>query len=330
MNILITGGCGFIGSYLAEYHITQGDCVWIVDDLSTGSIENVRSFQGDAKLRVDTADLLTWNKLEEAVIWSNRIYHMAAIVGNFRVIAEPAQVIASNIACCQRLFSTIPKTGIKPQVVMASSSGVYGHSRKDFMNEEDNLVIESPKNQHSNYAISKLSDEAIAFAAFSTEHVPLTIIRPFNVIGPRQTGRYGFVVPRFIQQAIQNQPITVFGAGTQTRCFCDIRDFVAATVRLSENPNSVGQIVNIGQDRVITIQALAELIKECAHSQSEIHNISYQEAYGVDYADIMQRRPDLSKLYALTQYTWKWTLEETINDLVSGCVKSVRRSLGNT
>lgn len=319
MKILVTGGAGFIGSNIVEHHLKKNDEVFVVDNLSTGSENNIRDFIKNYPdhFHFEKADILTWPNLEKVIQQVSRIYHMAAVVGNFRVYSDPENVIVSNIDGSERIFRTIAKSGNTPRVIFASSSGVYGNSPKFIMKEEDDLIIGNPAEMHSNYSVSKLCDEIIGLTYDHVKNIPTTLIRLFNTIGPRQTGTYGFVVPRFIEQACLNNPITVFGDGQQTRCFCDVRDVVVALDLIAENLQARAQIVNVGLNREMSIMELANIVKERAESRSEIKLISYQEAYGMeDYSDIAQRKPDLSKFFKLTGHQHKWTLEQTVDDLI--------------
>lgn len=316
MHVLVTGGAGFIGSHLVEYHLNKGDQVHAVDDLSTGSLDNLTPFANSPAFRFDKADIITWNGLEKSVAWADRIYHMAAVVGIYKVLAEPIKVVATNIAGCERVLRAVAASGWQPRVLIASSSEVYGHSEKPKFKETDSLIMESGIDGRWNYAISKLADEALGLAYARKLHLPITSIRFFNTTGLRQTGRYGMVVPRFVEQACHNEPITVYGDGNQTRSFSDIRDVVRSLDLLGENKDSIGEIVNVGGDREISIKELAEIVRTRAKSKSKIQFLSYEEAYGEKFIDILRRRPDLTRFLELTHYTPKWSLEQTIDDLI--------------
>ncbi len=314
MHVLVTGGAGFIGSHLVEYHLSRGDKVHAVDDLSTGSMDNVEPFLELPDFRFDQADILTWSGLEKTAAWADRIYHMAAVVGVYRVLAEPIKVLATNIAGSERLLRAVSAGGWKPHVVLASSSEVYGHTSAPELHEDADLHIRSGARTRWNYAVSKLADEALGLSYARKDGLPVTIVRFCNTIGPRQTGRYGMVVPRFVSQAVQGKPLTVYGDGTQTRSFCDVRDTVVALDLLASNRASAAEIVNVGNNREISIRQLAEMVIQRAGSQSSIKYRSYLEAYGEDFEDITHRRPSLEKLYALdrdssTAGTWNgpWT-----------------------
>jgi UDP-glucose 4-epimerase len=321
MRVCVTGGAGFIGSHLVEYHLGKGDSVHVIDDLSTGRIENVELFQNNSQYTFDKADILTWDGLSESIAQADRIYHMAAVVGVYRVIAEPINVLASNIPGCERVLRAALASKKNPCILIASSSEVYGNGLSNRFNEDDDVIIETSAQNRWNYPISKLADEAFGLSYASHKGLPITVVRFFNTIGPRQSGRYGMVVPNFIEEALSGNPIKVFGTGEQTRSFCDVRDTVIALDLLLNNPKSIGQIVNVGNDREISINGLADLVKEKSNSNHEKEHISYEEAYGQPYVDIMRRRPDLTKFLSLTNYAFKWTLEETIINLIENARK---------
>ena len=317
MHIFITGGCGFIGSNLAEYHLAKGDEVQIVDNLSTGTLQNIEAFHNNPAFRFDKADLLSWPELTEAVRWADRVYHLSAVVGMFKAISEPISLVTNNIFACRHLLHTIHACNAKPLVIIASSSSVYGDNPDHLLKEDDNLIIKPPTHPLATYMISKLSDETIALAYHKEADIPLIIVRPFNAVGPKQTGRYGMVVPRFVQQICRKEPFSVFGDGKQTRSFCDVRDIIKGLDLLASQPKAIGEIINIGNDREISIHDLAQLISQCMGYENPINYISYREAYGMEYTDISQRRPDLSKLRTLIPFKHQWTLEQTIENLIS-------------
>ena len=317
MKIFITGGSGFIGSHITDFHLRRGDEVRVIDDLSTGTLNNILPFQNNSSFHFENDDLLTWPGLSEAVNWADRIYHLAAVVGIFRVLAEPLKVMQTNVIATDRLFQLASIRPSLPHIVFASSSSVYGPSPKLILNEDDGLMVEAEGYPLRLYAISKLSDEALATAYHATYQLPFTILRFFNVVGPRQTGAYGMVIPRFVKQAYRNEPLTVFGDGSQTRSFCDVRDVTTALDLLMKNTDIRYEVINVGNNREITINELAELVRTRAHSHSEIRHIPYREAYGIDFRDITKRHPDLSKLKKLTGYSPQYTLEQTIDDLLT-------------
>jgi UDP-glucose 4-epimerase len=316
VHVLITGGAGFIGSHLVEHHLARGDKVHVVDDLSTGSLDNLGPFLDEPNFKFDEADLLTWPQLERAAGWADRVYQLAAVVGVYRVLAEPTKVLAVNVAGTERVLRAVHASGWKPQVVIASSSEVYGHTDESILREDQDLVVSPRVGTRWNYSVSKIADEALGLSYARRFGIPVMVARFFNTTGPRQSGRYGMVLPRFIEQAVRGEPITVFGSGDQTRSFCDVRDTVVALDALAGQANSDGLVVNVGNDREISMNALAELVRERAGSQSPIEHQPYRQAYGEDFEDIRRRRPALERLRELTGFEHAYTLERTIDDLV--------------
>lgn len=316
MHILVTGGAGFIGSHLVDLHLARGDQVMVVDDLSTGVHANVAMHLDNPLFRFEEADVLTWDRLGHAVGWADRIYHMAAVVGVYRVLAEPTKVLATNIAGTERLLRAANDGGWKPQVVIASSSEVYGHNDEHLLHEEQDLSVSTRAGTRWGYSVSKIADEALGLSYAQRFDVPCVIARFFNTIGPRQVGRYGMVAPRFVAQAVRNEPITVFGGGLQTRSFCDARDTVVALDALASHGGQRALVCNVGNDREISIRDLAKLVVERAQSKSKIKDVPLREAYGEDFEDIRRRRPDLSRLRTLTGFQHRYTLEDTIDDLI--------------
>lgn len=317
MNVFITGGAGFIGSHVAEFHLERGDSVSVVDDLSTGSEENTSIFRDNPLYRFAHADILDWPGLGREIAKADRIYHMAAVVGMFRVLKEPVRVTQVNVCGTERLLQCAAEAGHKPQIVIASSSSVYGHCQTAELREDVELVFAPRKGGLTGYALGKLMNEVQAMAYRSQHGLPVVIARLFNAVGPRQTGNYGFVLPRFIKQALDGAPLTVFGDGTQTRSFCDVRDTVAALDMLADNPSDWGEPVNVGNTREISILDLAKVVIDRADSRSRIEFIPFDRAYGEQFEHITQRRPVEDKLERLTGFHPQWTLEETVDDLIA-------------
>ena len=316
MHVLITGGAGFIGSHLVALHLAQGHKVHVVDDLSTGLRSNLAPFEGLPSFRFHEADMLTWPLLQQAAAWADRVYHLAAVVGVYRVIAEPTRVLATNIAACERLFRTIAASGWRPQVGVAFSSGGYGKRHAGQLGVDKDLSVSTRAGTRWNYSVSKIADEALALSYAQKFGIPVLVARFFNTIGPRQTGRYGMVVPRFVDQAVHGEPITVYGDGKQTRSFCDVRDNVAALDLLASRESGDALVANVGNDREISMNALAELVRERADSDSPITHVPYMKAYGEDFEDIQRRRPELTRLRMLTGFRHRYTLEDTLDELI--------------
>ena len=321
MHVLITGGAGFIGSHLAELHLRQGHQVHVVDDLSTGRLANVEPFLESPKFRFQEADVLVWDGLDKTVAWADRIYHMAALVGMRRVLAEPTRVLAINIAGTERLLRAVQNGGWHPQILLASTSEVYGtqaEAGQDPASFDEGAMLSFSTGvlSRQNYALSKLVDENLGLAFAKKFGLRVVIARLFNTIGPRQRGRYGMVVPNFVRKAVEGDPITVFGDGTQRRSFIDVRDTVRALDLLAGTASSSPEIVNVGRDRDISILDLAKMVKERAGSASPIEFIPYEEAYGEPFEDCRFRRPVLERLRRITGFEARIPLEQTLDELI--------------
>lgn len=325
MNILVTGGSGFIGSHVVEHHLDHGDNVVAVDDLSTGNRSNLEAFQNNPRFRFVEADMTDWPDLGSSVREADRIYHLAAVVGMFRVLREPVRVTRVNVGATERVLEAIAATPHHPQVVIASSSSVYSHSHTRDLREDDELVYLPRQGGLTGYALSKLTNEIQAMAYRQEHGLQVTIPRLFNAVGPRQSPNYGFVLPRFIKQALAGEPLTVFGDGIQTRSFCDVRDTVAAIELLAGNPQAAGQPVNVGNEREIRILDLAQLVIARAGSSSTIEFMPYEKAYGASFDQITQRHPVVERLRALTGFQPRWTLEMTIDSLLDIARGTVQR-----
>lgn len=317
MHVLVTGGAGFIGSNVVEYHLARGDKVCAIDDLSTGSLQNIEAFSKNPNFRFEQGNVLTYPDLAKLAIWSDRIYHLAATIGMFRVLSEPVTVITNNVMTCDRIFNAAIQKKDPPKVIFSSSSSVYSASREKIQSEDSEIILTSISNPLYNYAVSKVTGEALAHAYYTVHQLPIITVRIFNTIGPRQTGKYGMVVPRFVGQACRGEPITVFGDGTQTRSFCDVRDLISMFDLLFENPKAIGQVINVGNPHEVHINDLAELVKKRANSQSSIEHIPYAQAYGKELVEIKVRRPDIRKLLTLNEFKHEWALERTIDDLIA-------------
>jgi len=316
MHVLITGGAGFIGSHIVERHLNQGDQVVIVDNLSTGSQENLAHCIGHPNLHFEKNDLLTWGDLPKQVAWAERIYHMAAIVGMFYLLEHPVDTLSSNILGCERLLRTMCEVKSSAHLILASTSEVYAASVQEYSKEDESLTFKAKSEGKWGYALSKFTEEMLTLAYVRTKAIKATIIRFFNTIGPRQNARYGMVVPRFMEQSMQNRPITVYGDGEQMRSFCDVRDTVAALDLIAGNQSALGEIINIGQNQHISINQLAMLIKKLTKSKSDIVHMSYQDAYEASYEDVLHRRPDLTKFYHYSNYQFQWTIERTLANVI--------------
>ena len=313
-RVLVTGGAGFVGSHLVDRWAGEGHEVVVIDDFSTGSRRNLLHHK-DERVTVIEGRVEDPGVLEPALEGVDLIFHLAAAVGVFEVIRRPLSTLLSNIRASEQVFERAAERGIR--TVFTSTSEVYGKNDADRLRENDDSIFGSTQKVRWTYAISKAADEFIALAYFRERGYPVTIARLFNTTGPRQTGAYGMVVPRFVRQALLNEPITVHGDGTQTRCFTNVFDVVEALTRLSTADAALGQVVNIGQPSELSIGELALLVRDIAGSRSEIRLIPYDDAYGLGFEDMRRRVPDVSLLGRITGFVPDTPLEETIRQIIS-------------
>ncbi|MCS6806078.1 MAG: GDP-mannose 4,6-dehydratase [Acidobacteriota bacterium] len=314
MRVLITGGAGFIGSHLAERYLEQGDEVYIIDDLSTGSIENIRHLKSHPNFHYYIESISQQYLTAELVDLCDVIFHLAAAVGVRLIVESPVKTIETNVRGTEIVLTLAAKK--RKRVLIASTSEVYGKRDHVPFREDDDLVMGPTSKSRWSYACSKAIDEFLALAYWKEKRVPTVIARLFNTVGPRQTGRYGMVIPNFIEQALHGRDITVFGDGRQTRCFTHVNDTVRALMGLIEHPDAVGQVYNVGSDREITILELAERIKALTGSPSRIVMIPYDQAYEQGFEDMRRRVPDLSKIRALIGYTPTFSLDEILISVI--------------
>jgi UDP-glucose 4-epimerase len=309
-HILVTGGAGFIGSHLVERLVTDGNPVVVIDDFSTGSIENLRGLGKNPNLRVIESKISACPELLTLASEAKAIYHLAAAVGVELVVKSPIHTLETNLHETEVLLKAASANGTP--VLLASTSEVYGKSEKPEFSETDDLLIGPPNRSRWGYACSKLMDEFLALAYAQEKSLPVTIVRLFNTVGPRQTGRYGMVLPRFILAAKRNEPLQVHGDGLQSRCFCFVRDTVEALVRLQNTAASRGEVFNIGSTEEITVLELARLIVTTLGSKSKIDLIPYDKAYAPGFEDMRRRKPTVQKLATVTGFRPATPLRETI------------------
>jgi len=307
---LITGGAGFIGSHLADALLAAGHRVQVLDDLSTGAIANIEGLRDNPQFRYTIDTIENEPLLAELIDGADMVFHLAAAVGVQLVVDSPVRTIETNIEGTRLVLKHAKKK--KKKVLIASTSEVYGKSEKVPFAETADSVLGATTKARWSYACSKAIDEFLAFAYWREMGLPTVVVRLFNTVGPRQVGHYGMVIPRFVQQAIDGGPITVYGDGTQSRCFCDVSDVVGALIDLSGERAAVGEIFNIGSDEEITISALAERVRALSGQDREIRNIAYEVAYGPGFEDMQRRVPDLSKIHALTGYRPTVKLDEIL------------------
>ena len=314
MKVLITGGAGFIGSHLAERLLGRGDEVHLLDDLSTGSIENIVLIKNHPNLTYHIDTIRNYRLTAELVDTCDIIYHLAAAVGVRLIVESPVSTIETNIRGTDIVLSLAAKK--RKRVVITSTSEVYGKRNRVPFSEDDDLVMGPTNKGRWSYACSKAIDEFLAIAYWKEKRVPTVIVRLFNTVGPRQTGRYGMVIPNFVHQALMGQDITVYGDGTQTRCFTHVSDVIEALIGVAEHPRAVGEVYNIGSDHEISILELAERIKQQTESASNIVFLPYDEAYEEGFEDMMRRVPDIAKIRALIGYEPKVDLDSMLASII--------------
>lgn len=316
MNILITGGAGFIGSHLSDRLLADGNRVTALDNLATGNESNVAHLLPNPNFKLVRADILNPQELEEPVAGSDLIYHLAAAVGVRYVIDNPIATLETNTRGTANLLKAALDQGGK-KVILASSSEVYGRSLNLPFREDDVLSIGPTNVPRWGYASSKMLDEFLALAYWKESGVPVVILRLFNTVGARQKGSYGMVLPRMVQQCISDQPVTVYGDGSQTRCFTYVGDVTQAMVDISKVPEAEGEVFNLGNDNEISINELADLIKASLNSSSTITHVSFDSVYGSDFQDIPRRVPDISKIKSYIQYDPRTELTLVISEIAA-------------
>jgi len=314
VRYLITGGAGFIGSHLSDALLHRGDSVTVIDDLSTGSIANIAHLKENPRFSYVIDTMMNAPLLAELVDGADRIFHFAAAVGVKLIVENPVRTILTNVGSTELLLATACKK--RKKLLIASTSEVYGKSEDVPFREDGDLVLGPTTRGRWSYACSKAIDEFLALAYWHERGCPTLIARFFNTVGPRQTGRYGMVVPRFVMQALRNEPITVHGDGSQTRCFTHVSDSVRAAIALMDSDQTVGEVFNVGAEEEITILDLAERIRELMSSDSEIVLVPYAEAYGENFEDMPRRVPSLQKIQAVVGFEPRMDLEETLQSII--------------
>lgn len=309
-HILVTGGAGFIGSHLVERLLADGKQVVVVDDLSTGSLDNLRAVATHPGLRVLTSKVSACPELEAIISGAESIFHLAAAVGVDLVVKSPIHTLETNLRETEVLLQVAARHGTP--VLLTSTSEVYGKSQKAAFEENDDLLIGPPTQSRWSYACSKLMDEFLALAYAQERQLQVIVARLFNTVGPRQTGRYGMVLPRFVAAARRDEPLKVFGDGAQTRCFCYVDDCVEALVRLQNSPAARGQIFNVGGGEEISVRDLARLVVATLGSRSTVELVPYAEAYAPGFEDMRRRKPVVEKLAAVTGFKPKTTLRDIL------------------
>lgn len=309
-SILVTGGAGFIGGHLVERLLRDGHDVVVIDDLSTGSLDNLAAVKANPRLRFIQSKISECAELEKLMAGSKYVFHLAATVGVELVVQSARHVLEASFDETQKLLQAAARYATP--LLLTSTSEVYGKSSKAEFSEEDDLLIGPPSHSRWSYACAKLSDEFLALAYARESKLPVTIVRLFNTVGPRQTGRYGMVLPRFIAAAKKNEPLKVYGDGAQSRCFCLVQDAVEALVRLQHSARAQGEIFNIGSTEEISIIELARLVVKTLGSHSEISLIPYDQAYAPGFDDMRRRKPSVEKLRKTVGFAPQTSLQDII------------------
>lgn len=310
---LITGGAGFIGSHLAEALLMDGHRVRVIDNLSTGSLENIAHLRAHPQFAFARACITNTTVLDRLASEADVIVHLAAAVGVQLIVERPVHTIETNVMGTEAVLKAALRYGC--HTLIASTSEVYGKGCKLPFSEDDDVILGATSRSRWAYAASKMVDEFLGLAYQREFGLPVVVVRLFNTVGPRQTGRYGMVVPRFVGQALRGEPLTVYGDGTQSRCFCDVRDVVAALIGLTQHPDAAGRVYNVGSTEEITIRALAERIIMLTGSASSIRSVPYSEAYAPGFEDMQRRVPDISRIQALLGWRPCYTLDEILHSL---------------
>ena len=311
MRYLITGGAGFIGSHISERLLDRGDHVVLLDNLSTGSVENIRHLKSSDRMEYHLDNIENRQLLAELVDDADVIVHLAAAVGVKLIVESPVRTIETNVNGTQLILEAASKK--RKLVLTASTSEVYGKNTNVPFTEEADLVLGPTTKGRWSYAASKALDEFLALSYWKEKRLPVIVVRLFNTVGPRQTGRYGMVLPNFVKSALDNTTISIYGSGKQSRCFCDVRDTVEGLIRLMDCGRAVGEVVNVGNTEEISIEGLAGRVKERTGSSSPIEYVPYDQAYEPGFEDMMRRVPSVEKLYSLTGFRPRTSLNEIID-----------------
>jgi UDP-glucose 4-epimerase len=318
MKILITGGAGFIGSHLVDRLVENGDDVTVVDDLSTGSMKNIRHIQRRSGFRLIVDTILNEPLMKDLVVECDQIYHLAAAVGVKLIMNRPVETLETNVKGTEMVLGTANK--YKKKVLIASTSEVYGKimngdNSRPLVEDADRLMGATTKRRWA-YACSKAFDEFLALAYFEEKKLPVIITRLFNTVGPRQTGQYGMVLPNFVQKALIGKPIIIYGDGKQSRSFTHVADVVEAMVKLMNTPEAVGQVINVGNEEEISIIELAHMVRDMTGSASEIEFLTYDRAYGPGFEDMQRRSPDISRLKNLIGFAPRHDLKSIVQSVI--------------
>jgi UDP-glucose 4-epimerase len=315
MRVLITGGAGFVGSHLVDALLARGDQVLVLDDLSTGRHDNIRDHLGNPNFEFVMGSILNDAVVDDAVRRSDVVMHLAAAVGVELIVGRPLESLATNIRGSEIVLEKCHKYGRK--VLVTSTSEIYGKNDSDLLSEDDDRILGSPLKTRWSYSEAKAIEEVLAYSYWKEKGLPVVIVRLFNTVGPRQVGHYGMVVPRFVEQAVKGNPITVYGDGTQRRCFCHVADVVGALLGLIDSREAEGQVFNVGANEEISIAGLAERVTEQLDSDSSIVKVSYDDAYEEGFEDMPRRVPNTARIRELLGWVPQRDLSDIINDVAA-------------
>ena len=315
MRYLVTGGAGFIGSHVCDALIQRGDSVVVLDDLSTGNKKNIEPLISNPSFKLVKGSILDTSAVESAVKSVDHVLHFAAAVGVFTIVDKPLESLMTNIRGTENILEAAHMHG--KEVLIASSSEVYGKNAGGALHEESDRIVGSPLKSRWSYSEAKAIDESMAYFFYQEKKLPVRLVRFFNTVGPRQVGHYGMVVPRFVSAALKNEPLTVYGTGSQSRCFCHVYDAVAGVLAVIDSNATLGEVFNIGNDEEITIENLAHEVIELTGSRSIIEKVLYENAYAPGFEDMQRRIPDISKIKRVAGWTPKLSLDSIISDIAT-------------
>ena len=313
MRYVITGGAGFIGSHLAEILISRGNSVVIIDNLSTGNLNNLLAIEN--KITLVHGDILTQSLIDRIIAECDYVVHLAAALGVLNIVNNPLKSLQTNLQGTELVLAAANKYS-KP-ILIASTSEIYGKNNKVPLSEEDDRVIGHPLKSRWSYSEAKAVDESLAYFYYLENRLPIRIVRLFNTVGPRQVGHYGMVLPRFVNAALKNEPLQVYGSGEQIRCFCHVDDAVRALILIMDSDEAVGQVFNVGNSQQISIMELAKKVIELTGSTSSIEKIAYEKAYPEGFEDMQRRVPDISKIKQVLGWTPEINLDQIITDIAA-------------
>ena len=315
MKYLVTGGAGFIGSHVTDALIKRGDSVVVLDNLSTGNRKNIEHLVSNSSFKFVEGSILDLTVVDECVQSVDQVLHFAAAVGVFTIVDKPLESLMTNLKGTENILEAAHKH--HKEVLIASSSEIYGKNASGALHEESDRIVGSPLKSRWSYSEAKAIDESMAYFYYQEKKLAVRLVRFFNTVGPRQVGHYGMVVPRFVSAALKNEPLTVYGTGSQSRCFCHVYDAVAGVLAVIGTDVTLGEVFNIGNDEEITIENLAHEVIELTDSRSKIEKVLYEKAYNPGFEDMQRRVPDISKIKRIVGWTPKLSLDDIINDIAT-------------